>query len=245
MTSTRSRHADASAPRVDWATFLAALDWRQDEHVSLVGPTGQGKSYLALALLHRRRFVAYLAVKPRDATLDRMVARRADPRYQLVKSFDQRPPIVNGQPQRLLVWHKLTKMDQVPEQAATMAGALNAVYEEGSWCVVVDELSYFVRKLGLADELTTLWQQGRSLNLSLVGATQRPAWVPLEMYSQATHVFLFKHNDRRDLDRIGGIAAAGDVDPATIRALVAHLGKNQFLYVNTRTGQMLRSRVET
>lgn len=244
MTSTRSRHADVTAPRVDWPTFADRLDWRQGEHVSLVGPTGQGKSTLGLALLPRRDYVAVLATKPKDSTLDRMTKARAQPRYALVRDWDNRPPIIGGS-QRLLVWPKFTGSADIATQADVMHRTLDAAFAEGAWCLFVDELYYLCEMLGLTNMLRLIWQQGRSLGISLVGATQRPAWVPLELYSQATHVFLFRHNDRRDLDRLGGIASAGDVDPATIRAIVAHLGKNQFLYVNTRTGEMLRSRVET
>jgi len=240
MTSTRSRHADAVAPRVDWQTFLASLNWRQGEHVSLVGPTGQGKSTLGLALLHRRRYVMVLATKPKDATLDRLTKRRHEPRYRLIRDVDDRTPV----DARYLIWPKFTTAADQAVQADVMHRALDATFAEGAWCIYVDELSYMVRQLGLGNMLTLIWQQGRSLGVSLMGATQRPAWVPLELYSQATHVFIWKHNDRRDLDRLGGIASAGDVDPATIRQIVGHLSKNQFLYVNTRTGEMLRSRVE-
>ena len=80
--------------------------------------------------------------------------------------------------------------------------------------------------------------QGRALDLSLVAGTQRPAWVPLEMYSQATHVFFWRTSDRRDLDRIGGLGAH---DPQTIRAVVRNLRKHEALYVNTRTGALVRT----
>ncbi len=239
MTSTRSRHADAAAPRVSWDEFTAALDWRQGEHVSLVGPTGQGKSTLGLALLPRRDYVMVLATKPKDATLDRMTRRRARPRYRTVRDVNDRPVDAS----RLLVWPRFDSSDDIVVQADVMHRALDAAFSEGGWCLFVDELYYLVEMLGLSTMLRLIWQQGRSLGVSLVGATQRPAWVPLELYSQATHVFLFRHNDRRDLDRLSGIASAGDVEPRTIREIVGHLGKNQFLYVNTRTGDMLRSRV--
>lgn len=240
MTSTRSRHADAAAPRVSWSDFMAELDWRQGEHVSLVGPTGQGKTTLGLALLPRRDYTMILATKPKDSTLDGLTRRRARPRYKTIRDIDARPVDAS----RLLLWPKFSGSADMAVQAEVMHRALDTVFAEGAWCLFVDELFYLCEMLGLTTMLRLIWQQGRSLGVSLVGATQRPAWVPLELYSQATHVFLWRHNDPRDLDRLGGIAAAGDVNPRTIREMVAHLGKNQFLYVNTRTGDMLRSRVE-
>jgi hypothetical protein len=126
-------------------------------------------------------------------------------------------------------------------QARELGAALDGIFTTGQWCVFVDELFYLTNMLKLEKTMRLLWQQGRSLGISVLGLTQRPAWVPLEMYSQATHVFFFRHNDRRDLDRIGGL---GEADPAIIRALVRRLGKHEFLYLNTRTGELVRSQVE-
>lgn len=240
MTSTRSRKADVAAPRLTWPEFSSVLDWRQGEHVSLVGPTGQGKSALGLALLPRRDYVMVLATKPKDPTLDGMTRKRARPRYRRVRDLDSRPVDAS----RLLVWPSFTGMGDIPHQADVMYSALDTGFSEGGWCLYVDELYYLCEMLGLSTMVKLIWQQGRSVGVSLVGATQRPAWVPLELYSQATHVFLFRHNDRRDLDRLGGVASAGDVDPRTIREIVGHLGKHEFLYVNTRTGAMYRSRAD-
>ena len=40
----RQRPPEESAPVLGWDDFLTyALDWRQDQHLAAVGPTGQGK----------------------------------------------------------------------------------------------------------------------------------------------------------------------------------------------------------
>lgn len=238
------------APLLDWDDFYRRFrsEWRQGEHVSMVGPTGLGKSTLGLRLIELREFVVVAGTKPKDATLDGLTRKRHRPRYKLRRSFTDRPhPTLEP---RVLLWPKFARRsgenmgDVVARQADVIGNMLDDVFDEGCWCVYIDELNYVCKQLGLANMLTLIWQQGRSMKVSLVGATQRPAHVPLELYSQATHVFLWRHNDKRDLDRIGDIAAAGDVDPATIRLLVGRLPKYQFLYVNTRTGEMLRSQVQ-
>jgi hypothetical protein len=75
--------------------------------------------------------------------------------------------------------------------------------------------------------------QGRSLNVSFVAATQRPSWVPLEAYDQATHLLLWRETDKRNLSRLGDI---GGVDTELIRSVVPTLPKHDFVYVNTRDG---------
>lgn len=222
-----------SRPEVDvlqlaWGPFLDRFDWRQGEHVSLIGPTGTGKTTVAVQLLHRRAYVVGIGTKPRDSTFD-YLARNG---YKRVK---QLPPA--GNPPRVIVWPRSTTLDRAAKkrQAAIIRDTLDAAYSAGSWCVFVDELSYLSRTLGLAPELTDLWQQGRSNFVSLIGCTQRPRWVPLDAYSGASHLFLWRTNDRQDIARLAGLNGA---DAAAVQAIVPQLGRHELLYVNTRDGSM-------
>ena len=61
------------------------------------------------------------------------------------------------------------------------------------------------------------------------------------MYDQATWLFFFRENDERNLRRIGGI---GGLETKAIATTVANLEMHEFLAVNTRTGDMWRSKVE-
>lgn len=87
--------------------------------------------------------------------------------------------------------------------------------------------------------LKLFWGQGRSLGLTLVTGTQRPAYMPLEFYDQATHLFMFKDNDRINVSRLAGLAG---VDMAeSIKREMATLSKHEFIYVNTRSDVVIRS----
>lgn len=220
--------------RLDWLTFVRRLDWRQGEHVSLVGPTGGGKTTLALALLPARRFVVALGCKPEDATLKRLTRRGSG--YKLIRDLDDR----DRRYERFVLWPKYERRADIVNQQRVFRECFDELFVERNWCVFADEVTYLSKRLGLEPALKDWWQQGRSIGLTLVGATQRPYHVPLEMWSQATHLFIWRLTDRRDLDRIGNISGA--VDTGDIRRWVQQLridpanGIHECLYVNTRTG---------
>ena len=58
------------------------------------------------------------------------------------------------------------------------------------------------------------------------------------MYDQSSHLFFWRDNDETNLKRIGGI---GWLQSKPIRETVAGLDPYQFLYIQTRTGDMFRS----
>lgn len=224
--------ADVKVGELEWSTFLRRFDWRQGEHVSLIGSTGTGKTTLAVQLLHRRNFVAAIGTKPEDETLQTL-------RRQGYRLVDELPS--QGRPPRVIVWPRSRTINRAPKkaQAETIRRTLDTAYGAGSWCVFVDELSYVSRSLGLAPELTDLWQQGRAVGVSLIGCTQRPRWVPLDAYSAATHLFLWRANDVDDIRRLSNLNGA---DTAAVRAIVPQLERYDVLYVNTRDGELCITR---
>lgn len=222
----------ADIPRVSWDAFLASLDWQQGEHVTLIGHTGSGKTTLALALLPRRSYVVATATKPEDKTMSSLIRRD---KYKRIAAWPPGPTR-----RRVVLWPPINRPSDIPVQRAVFADALGEIYAERGWCVCVDEVWYLSKFLGLGRVLELFWSQGRSIGLSLVAATQRPAYVPLMMYSQATHVFLWRENDPANLKRIRELD--GGLNSSLIQHTVASLPKFECLYLNTRTGHMCITR---
>lgn len=220
-------------PHYDWETFIGThFRWAQGEHLAAIGPTNSGKTTLILALLPYRKYVVFIATKPKDATLDGL--RKEG--YEVQKKWDPIHPEVS--PKRIL-WPPITQLGQVRNQRNVILDALKKIYGEGYWCVVVDELWYVIHQLKLELTIRTYLQQARSLGITLVVGTQRPAFVPLEVYDQSTHLFFWRDNDERNLRRLSGIAW---LSSKLIMRTIANLEPHEVLYINTRTGLMVRTK---
>lgn len=227
---------------LSWEEFLGRFQWNQGEHVGMIGPTGSGKTTLALHLLPMRNYVTILATKPRDPTLDKfgkaLNFRRTEewrPRHWLgfKRQLDPRK-----YPRRM-IWPNAKKLDSIGVQRDAFQDALGHMYVDGGWCVYCDELWVMMKHLGLEKEIKTYLQQSRSLNISLVVATQRPAFIPLEVYDQSTHLFFWRDNDERNLKRISGI---GWRSARLIQQAVSELALHDVLYIHTRDGTMIQTR---
>lgn len=241
----RAARVTALAPRIPWNRFAGTgkmFDPSPGEHVGIIGPTGQGKTVLQNHILPLFPFVAVFATKRVDVSMNDLVERGG---YVRLAAWHRLNPI--DAPRRV-IWPQANSLkDTIPRQREIFEDAINSIFMEGGrpannpvgWAIAIDELWYFTNMLKLDTEIKMILLQGRSAGISLIAATQRPAWVPLEVYDQSTHLFFFRDNDSRNLDRIAGIGVA---DRGAVKDLIANLDKHQVLYVNTRTGQMARTR---
>lgn len=220
-----------TVPSVPWGDALALLagTWRQGEHVTLLGSTGSGKTTLARAILPMRSYVAAIATKPEDENLDALIRRDG---YRRVKRW---PPDERRTP-RVVFWPPSGGLSDVELQREAILDVLDDIWHAGRWTVYLDEIDEVANALSMDRELRRLLRQGRAAKITMVGATQRPRGIPLEWYSQATHLFFWQQNDEADLSRITELG--GRTNKAEIRDSVAALRRFEVLYVNTRTGDM-------
>lgn len=220
------------APRKPWDVFIRELDWRNGEHFGLIGPTGQGKTNMLINLLSLHKYVVVFATKPRDISMTIL----ADNGYHIIREWQSIDP--KKYPRRIL-WPDATTLDADARQTEVFGNAFRSIYREGHWTIAIDELWYIINILNLDREVKTILLQGRAMGISLIVATQRPAWVPLEVYDQSTHLMFWRDNDETNLRRLSGISyRSADL----IRSIIPDLEPHQILYVNTRTGEMCRTR---
>lgn len=220
------------APRVPWDQFIEDLQWHNGEHFALIGPTGQGKTTMLMNLLPLHPYVVVFATKPRDTTMDQLVASG----YYRMDRWASLDPRVY--PRRVL-WPPAGRLDSVKTQRVVFQEAFEKIYREGGWTVAVDETWFVANTLKLGLELRLFLLQARALGISLICATQRPAYVPLEIYDQSSHIMFWRDNDESNLRRISGISwRSADL----VRTIVANLERHQVLYIDIRTGKMLRTR---
>lgn len=218
------------------------------EHVTILAPTGWGKSTLAFDLLAPlstpQSPTVVLCMKRRDKTVTQFARKHG---FRQVETW---PPPANWRvwqprkPAGYLVWPKITGDDQDDEYRQFMAfsAAIRAVRGRGKGTkIFVDELAD-MREIkdprragagGLDKAIKSALRQGRSEDAAIVGASQRPFNIPTEAYGQATHLFIGNDTDKNSRDRYGEI---GGIDKNLLIDLTSSLDQFQWLYIRRARG---------
>lgn len=231
------------APRMPWDTFTRTIFHpRPGEHITGIGSTGRGKSNLMNHIYPLFPYVAVFGTKRTDSTMDRLKEQQGFVVFEKWRSLPA------GQYPRRIIWPQTAKLANMTDvQQEVFTNAIEHIYAEGGrpkeapvgWAIGIDELWYLVHMLKMEKLLKLILQHARSSGITLIGATQRAAFIPTEFFSMPTHLFFFKTTDENNLQRVGDLQAG---NKALIRTLVSHLEEFQVLYVNNVTGQMARTR---
>lgn len=223
--------------RVSWNDFKQQFRWKQGEHVAAIAPTGAGKTTLMSELMAYRRYNIMFGTKPADKMYDEI----------LKKGFRRIESIHDVKPwdEKVLLWpyqRESIKATTMAQRDAFM-DALNIIVKQRSWTVWMDEVKYIAQFLGLSGEVTYCLEQLRSIDATIICGAQRPAWLPLSVLSNSSHVFIWKTTFNDDAKRLADI---GGVDSKEVAALAKTLDKHEFLYIHTRgtEARILRSEVE-
>ena len=237
----------SKAPFVEWSKLEPKLkkEWKPGDHVTLIGPTGSGKTHMALALARICKYSLVIATKRRDPLLESLIKKHvviSDP-----KSMEEMAKTTDGVPinRRLMFWPqfgpKVSNEERIKLQAEYIRFALDWAEKTENWAIVCDELMWVSRNLRLERELEAVWFQGRTQGVSLIGAAQRPTHVPRLAYSQATYFFIWQTADRQDLERLRDISAGfprGMIDKGTVGL---NWDKHECLFVDTKKRQICRT----
>lgn len=199
-------------PQLQWGAVHNRLDefWTAQDapHHSIIAQTRGGKSYLItrgiLPLTESDR-VLIIDNKGDDPTL-KGYGRPVANLNRITRDLfvDKRKPRSQ--------WYRLIVHDDWEQARAQVLKALQVVYSEGDWVVVIDETRALtdpqVPGLRLRAEVERLWLRGGSRGISVVAATQAPRWVPSSFYDQASFAWIGRVEDEAAQKRmleIGGL----------------------------------------
>lgn len=227
---------------VEWEETRLRLEefWsgRENPHISIIGATGSGKSYLirhGILPLVRWDRVLFVDVKGDDKTLQGLG--KAVPAIPSKTWRDLRPYLQREQPRDN--WYRLTVSDDYTRGADQIDRAFHSVWQEGEWVVVVDELRALTDTRANAGYGHLGWWskfmlRGRSRGVIVINSTQEPAWVRSAFYTQASFHLFGRIEDERAHKRVTEIAASRD-----LLNHLPHVPKRKFIYTDNHDAERI------
>lgn len=218
-------------PFTEWGTVTGALasrrrglGWLQGEHLIVIGETGSGKTTLLSQILDIPAYVVVFVTK----TYDDSFSRKRWPNWHIMRQWNPREAAHHG---HVLLWPKAgaTIAETVDEQKRVFGDALNRIYRDRGWTVVVDELQWVVDELKLGREMRTYQHQARSSGITVVSGMQRPSHVPVITYGSATHAFVSRQVERDDVKRLADL---GGIDAKVLAQALPVIPDRHWLYMH-------------
>ena len=212
--------------KVSWSEFLNRFRWEQSEHIGLIAPSGAGKTTIIDQIKDKREWNIIFGTKPKDSLYSKFIRDG----YRRVESINE----VKSYDKKILLWPKYGNRP-IPEimktQRDAFREALDKIVHQGGWTLWIDEAKYCSQNLRLSTEINFCVNQLRSNEQSVICGAQRPAWIPPDVLANATHVFLWKSNNRDDQIKLADI---GGIDSKLVRDEAKSLGDHEFIYIKTR-----------
>lgn len=159
------------------------------KHYIIVGKTGSGKTVAALNLA-----IAFKKQYP-DIPIIFISSKREKEFSKLIKPLErgEKPNALDG---------KDVNWPILPSQMDELNSYLWQIHLHEYPCVIVmDELMSIPKSV---DALLALYTQGRALNITMIGLTQRPVAIELTAISQASYFRIFNLIGEDDLKRLSG-----------------------------------------
>lgn len=208
------------------------------EHISIVGPTGSGKSMFQTYVAEKRvelrdSHVMIVATKPADSTL-------RDMNWPIIRKY---PPDFNDR-KHFILWPPSPKNEEEAQkiQRDMIHEALSDKWhEESNFIVVFDEIAYVEVELGLKKIISRYWREGRSLGISIIATTQRPRNVTRYMWSEPSWIVAFQPNDEDEAARVAEIIGGRQ----KYRDALMNLEEFQFILISRKERKAYISKLGT
>ena len=207
--------------------------WRQGEHLSILAPTGAGKTTFAGGLLDIRRYVLAADPKGGDETLgalrwERLTSWPGERDMDRLLEHHERhdPPL----PTRFVMGPVVHTEKQLAQMKSALADSLDGVWRMGGWTYYIDELQVVAdrRLLDLSAKVDRLLVSARSKGVSMVYAFQQPKWVTSASLTQPTWMAV---GYTRDTDTVTRLAELMGRPKAEIRGALRGLDRYCWLVI--------------
>ncbi len=220
--------------QLDRQEFLDEFwDYRPGEHLLIVEPTGGGKTHLMYQLLgeamRQQPHLNVVSLMPKAADPS-TVEWAAALGLRETPSWPPRRKLLSQPPAGWVLWPP-HRMDLPPEQRRELVGqvlrkGVDGQYVKGSSITCVDDAHSAATMMGLNPYVEELLVNGRANGAGGWLALQKPSGsvvsggVTSFAYSSATHIFLGRDNEERNIRRFGEI---GGIDPKEVASIVRGL----------------------
>ncbi len=218
MSITRATEPPASDAIVtlDWDTFLEYMRdcWEPGQHIAMIGPTGEGKTTVAVGLLGIRKYVFSLDPKGEDTTLSKSG-------YQRIRHVPQSgwrhgwcpacrqifSDVAEGRDVRLIVGGAARTDAQDVKLHNLMREGITYARRAGGWTLYVDEFELLSsqRMFRLGSNIERMLITARKDGTSVLTSFQAAAWVSKHATRQARYAIMYATGDR---DMIKSVAQA-------------------------------------
>jgi hypothetical protein len=206
--------------------FDEFLDWLTEnflpgQHMTIIAPTGEGKTTFAKPVLDLRKWVMALDPKGEDDTLEQYG-------YTRVREFPLprklRNDIADGKPARLVVGGSRRTDSEEAQLKALLHQAMREVRQQGGWTVYIDEFQIAAdrRMFGLDKQAEQMLIAARRDKSSVITSYQAPAWVPKAALRQCRVAVI---GATRDVNMIKAVAEAMGRDWKQLVTIVHELPK--------------------
>lgn len=185
---------------------MAKIKLQPNDRYAVFGKTGSGKTKFSLTLTtHVIREVNKTAKTPWQAW---WIDTKNDPtdverlrqwHYTRVKNLAHGKP--DGDGDWSYRYFLLSPSDNVDDLVPQGQAVIRAALKHKNVLVVVDEYTQVVASTRMpGKDLKDLFTRGRGLRTGIVGQSQEPTYIPRQLASQATHLFLFDLSLPADVD---------------------------------------------